>query len=193
MSQGCPHRAGQQLGGEVGRGEGDWVTGPCGSGQALGAIYPAFELLLTPTCSLGHGGCTARVALSPLGTDTVYSTSLYMAGDPAWGTAFCLEREAGRQSSLRPILEHGSPLCCLKGLSSPSCHCQQRHGAGSQAHYENRAPGRPGPNTPGEICRTAGLMNSTPTGRKRTPKLTQQLGQNVISGASSIRQELPCS
>lgn len=77
-----------------------------------------------------------RVALSPLGTDTVYSAPLYMAGNPAWGTESCLEWEAGRQSSLRPVLEQNSPLCSLKGLSSPSCHHQQVCGKGMVLDYK---------------------------------------------------------
>lgn len=68
----------------------------------------------------------------------------------------------------------------VQPLLPPSASVWERDGARPQAHCENRAPGGSGPNAPGKICRTAGLMKSIPNGRKRTPKLTKQLGQHVL-------------
>lgn len=136
------------------------------------------------------GPLPKRVALSPPGTDTVYPTPLYVAGDPAWGTESCLEWEARRQSSPRPIWEHNSPLCFLTGgLSSPSCHHQQVCGEGMMlGHKLTMRIGvleDQGPMPLEKSVGTVGLMRSAPNGGKRTPPPpTWQLAQNVTNGVA---------
>lgn len=82
-------------------------------------------------------GLLPENGLEFLGTHTVHPTPLYIAGDPAWGTESCLEREAGRQPPPRTILEHDSPFCSLtRALSSPSCHHQQVCGEGLMLNHK---------------------------------------------------------